>query len=148
MPLKEIAARAPIAVVAEITAIPVSVSADGRDQLTTISINQAIWGTDRTQLQVATPGGARRVGKLPVTRVVPGAPQLLPGRRLVLFLQPKQGSDALAIVGFNQGMLDVSVRDEVTLPGEMNATPVAEAMHKIRQLRLAAEAAGTTEKLR
>jgi hypothetical protein len=109
--------------------------------VTTINVTQAIWGTNETRVNVVVPGGRQQVGKLSIVQVMPGAPQLLAGARMLLLLEPTATGEALAIVGFNQGALNVTADGEVVLPGETNPMPVAQAMQKIRELRAAAPAA-------
>ncbi len=71
------------------------------------------WKGEAGALQVVVPGGVDLTLKHPVATVYPGAPQLLVGQDLVLFLELHPGLDgAYSIVGFSQGAFEVR-----TLPG-------------------------------
>lgn len=142
MTLEQIATQAPVAIVAEVAAQPAVTTSDGRHELATVKVTHVMWGTDQAELQVMVPARALQVGMLRVANVVPGAPMLFAGSEVMLFLAPDAASGGFTVLGFNQGVLTVTAGQQVVLPGDSAATPLAEAMTRIRQMRLAAGSAG------
>jgi len=106
--------------------------------LTTVAVQESLWGTQQASLTVATPGGAQANSKFRVGTVMAGLPVMLQGQRAVFLLAPDRAHGGYAIVGFGQGMLPLlktSQGDAVMLPGAEQATELAAASRRIRDLR-------------
>lgn len=138
--LEQLAAQAPVAVLAEVTSAPEAVTGDGSYRLATVRVQTALWGTGAQTLQIALPGGRQSFGKLSVVSVMPGAPELFVGSRVVLLLKPNSNGAGMEVVGFNQGVFTVSPSGAVMLPGATAPLSVEEAMQVIRQVRTAGPA--------
>jgi hypothetical protein len=135
--LEELTAQAPVAVLAEVTSAPDTVTGDGSYRLATVTVQTALWGTNADTLQVALPGGRQSFGKLSVVSVMPGAPELFVGSRVVLLLKPHSTGAGLEVVGFNQGVFTVSPSGAVMLPGATAPLSLQQAMQTIREVRTA-----------
>ena len=75
----------------------------------TITVDEALKGEGTTEVTVAIPGGVDIDRPVPIAVNYPGAPVIAPGQEVVLLLEPFSLEDgAFAVVGYSQGMLEVS----------------------------------------
>ncbi|HET9394850.1 MAG TPA: hypothetical protein VFO36_02245 [Nitrospiraceae bacterium] len=147
MGLEQLVERSPVAVMGEVTESRVQQTADGPYVLTTLRVDEALWGTTAQSVTVAVPGGAPGAGKFRTSEVTPGAPILLLGTNVVAFLQPDAAHGAMSIVGFSQGLIQVVKEGQttsVTLPGEAKAMRWSAASSKLRELRASHRAQSRT----
>jgi hypothetical protein len=82
----------------------------GRELVTvaTVRVDEQIKGQSRAEIQVIIPGGIDANRPIPLAVTVPGAPQILPGEQVLLFLANEDRvSNGYAIVGFSQGKFTV-----------------------------------------
>ncbi|MFQ5876423.1 MAG: hypothetical protein ACE5JH_01840 [Acidobacteriota bacterium] len=111
MSLEQIVLDSRVIVLGTVREVESSWSADGRIIVTraTIEVERSLKGGPRRRVVVETPGG--RVGEQ--FMIASGAPVFAKGERLVLFLAPagaeaaKAGGGPLAVVGWNQGKVEV-----------------------------------------
>ena len=132
-----------VAVMGEVTATRVEQTAEGPYTLSTLRVQEALWGTSAASITIAVPGGSHQSGKVRVGTVVPGAPSLLIGSDVLLFLRPDGVAGTYEIVGFSQGVVDVVKTTEgesVVLPGEATRTRWAQASAKLKEIRAAVRA--------
>ena len=141
--LDRIVEESSVAVMGEVTASRVEQTAEGPYTLATLRVEEALWGTSDESITVAVPGGTQQQAKFRVGTVVPGAPNLLIGSDVVVFLRADGVPGTYEIVGFSQGVVDVAKGpegDTVVLPGEAVRTRWAEASARLKELRAAARA--------
>lgn len=82
----------------------------GRELVTvaTIQVDEQLKGQSRAEIQVIIPGGIDANRAIPIAVTVPGAPQILPGEQVLLFLADEDRvSNGYSIVGFSQGKFSV-----------------------------------------
>jgi hypothetical protein len=87
-----------------------------------VRVERALKGEPAARLEVLIPGGVDRDREVPVAVVYPGAPSVVPGERVVLFLTPtgpaggheagnvlatKSHLPVFAVTGFSQGKLSI-----------------------------------------
>jgi len=76
--------------------------------LATIDVTDTLKGETVRKLTVALPGGVVPDNPVPVAIVYPGAPKLVVGEEIVLFVTREQEIDhSFQVVGFSQGKVDV-----------------------------------------
>ncbi len=105
--------------------------------VTTFDVTETLIGADKSEVEVAVPGGIFEVNGRRFAENWPGAPRLLVGQRAVLFLNEGAG-DMMGIVGFSQGVLNVvetADGDAVMLPGASKAMMLDDAMTAIKSAR-------------
>lgn len=90
---------------------------DGRLLVTlaTVEVTDMIKGDQVQTVTVALPGGIDATRKFPISMLYPGAPQILVGEDVFLFLGAEDGiATGLTILGFSQGKFSI-VDDEAGL---------------------------------
>ena len=81
--------------------------------LATVSVSENLKGAPGESLTVVLPGGVDANRKFPVAMTYPGAPRLMPGENVFLFLtsDTEVGSGGYTVTGFAQGKFSI-VNDE------------------------------------
>jgi len=79
--------------------------------LANVAISEALKGTDTGNLTVVLPGGADANRKFPVAVSYPGAPRMMPGENVFLFLTADSDVGGFTVAGFSQGKFSI-VNDE------------------------------------
>jgi len=76
----------------------------------TVRVAETLKGTHEAQIVVSIPGGVDMNRRVPIARIVPGAPALIANQQVLLMLQrPSAAKSAdYRILGFNQGVLNMS----------------------------------------
>jgi hypothetical protein len=134
MDLSELTKSAPVAIVGKIVASRTAKTDAGVITITTVAVENSLWGTDATTVEVEVPGGSETRGKFKLNFSYPGAPVLLNGRKAMFLLTPASDSKNFSVVGFNQGVFAV-VNDAVMLPGASRTMPLSAAMSEVRAAR-------------
>ncbi len=74
----------------------------------TIEVDDTWKGESTRQVTIAVPGGVDPEREIPIAVTFPGAPELLPGDELLLFLDPVAAlAGTYSVVGFFQGLFPV-----------------------------------------
>lgn len=77
--------------------------------LTEFQVNETLSGSAPPTVTVSTPGGSYQTASgVRVGEIIAGAPQLLPGRQAVLFLERDAATGEMCVVGFSQGQMSVA----------------------------------------
>ena len=80
--------------------------------LATISVAETLKGSEAGTITVALPGGIDANRKFPVAMTYPGAPRIVPGEDVFLFLTAhSRAAGTYAVTGFSQGKFSI-VKDE------------------------------------
>lgn len=106
---------------------------------TKFRVSETAFGSTAEIITVKTPGGERKLGRLAVADVVPGAPRFFDNQNNVLFLQKSDQADQYLINGFSQGALGVreSNQGEVVELRTAGEVSVEQAVEEIQELRSA-----------
>lgn len=74
----------------------------------TIAVDDSLKGPSSSHLTLWVPGGIDRDRAIPISVTVPGAPLLMPGQEMLLFLDELQDPFGdFALVGLSQGVLSI-----------------------------------------
>lgn len=73
-----------------------------------VSVTEGLKGTDSGNLTVVLPGGADSNRKFPVAVSYPGAPRMVPGENVFLFLTADSDVGGYTVAGFAQGKFSIS----------------------------------------
>lgn len=87
---------------------------------TRFRVTKTAFGQTKTFINVVTPGGAKKMGRLQGAEVVAGSPRFFDQDYSLLLLKPTEigRRGRFDIIGFNQGQFSV-VGDNITLPPEV-----------------------------
>ena len=75
--------------------------------LANVAVTEALKGTDAGSLTVVLPGGADANRKFPVAVSYPGAPRMMPGENMFLFLTADSDVGGYTVAGFSQGKFSI-----------------------------------------
>ena len=125
----------------------------GRELVTvaTVQVDEQIKGQSAGKIQVIIPGGIDANRAIPLALTVPGAPRILPGEQVLLFLADENRvRDGYAVVGFSQGKFSLIANPDgskaasqdltqltlagakSTRPGTAHAVPLAQIRQEIQ----------------
>jgi len=76
-----------------------------------VAVSEGLKGTEIGNLTVVLPGGADANRKFPVAVSYPGAPRMVPGENMFLFLTADNDVGGYIVAGFSQGKFSI-VNDE------------------------------------
>lgn len=76
----------------------------------TVRVAETLKGTHESQIVVSVPGGVDMNRRVPIARIVPGAPVLVANQQVLLMLRRSTGTQGTdySVVGFNQGVVGIS----------------------------------------
>lgn len=107
--------------------------------LTDFQVSETFSGSAPSTVTVSVPGGSYETASgFRVGEIVAGAPQLLPGRQAVLFLERDAVTGEMCVVGFSQGQMSVSDG-----PDGLVVTGLGRRKMSLGALRAAIESAGS-----
>lgn len=81
--------------------------------LATVSITENLKGNESSTVTVALPGGVDANRKIPIAMTYPGAPQLMPGENVFLFLTASlEVPGGYTVAGFSQGKFSINTDED------------------------------------
>lgn len=91
--------------------------------LVTIAVEETLKGPDADSISVTVPGGVDLSGKFAIADIVPGAPEILPGEELFLFLSYNgTAKGSYGVTGMSAGkfeLFDTADGETVVAPNRM-----------------------------
>lgn len=107
--------------------------------LTDFQVSETLSGSAPSTVTVSVPGGSYETASgFRVGEVIAGAPQLLPGRKAVLFLERDAATGEMCVVGFSQGQMSVA-----SGPNGIVLSGAGHANMGLGQLKAVIESAGS-----
>jgi hypothetical protein len=82
--------------------------------LATVSVSESLKGSETSTITVALPGGVDANRSIPVAMTYPGAPRIVPGEDVFLFLTASNDvvAGSYTVAGFSQGKFSIVTDDE------------------------------------